>query len=264
MTTLAEATLNVGRNLKDYHQGISSSTGTTTTLIDSALDAQDGFFDGGTIWFLTGTLAGKSAVVSSWNLADHTLTFETQTAAAASGIGYAVLPGAYPKGTLVAAVNRALQELGPFITHDTSLTVDEDVDQYTLPTGVSGVLRVEEATATSAPYGYDRNFYWREAAGVLYFTPNYAPANDGNIIRLWYMAAHAELSTDAGVVNSAVHLDLLTWTALSFIYLWQLQRVWNDDPLVKEMLNNAKQEAAISRNRHPIMTMQRDPTMGAY
>ena len=84
MTTLAEATLNLGRNLKDYHQGTATSTGTTTTLIDSALDAQDGFFDGGTIWFLTGTLAGKSAVVSSWNLADRTLTFETQTAAAAS------------------------------------------------------------------------------------------------------------------------------------------------------------------------------------
>jgi len=262
--TANDCILATARLLKNYREGTSTSAGSTTTLIDSNLTYPDGYLVGGTIFFISGTLAGKSAVITAYNAETYTVGFATQTAAAASGIVYGVIPPDIPRGVLISSLNHALLELGPFITVDDTLDVDTDVEEYTLPTGVSNVLRVEEAQTDSEPYQWKRNFFWREINGELIFDPDKAPSNDGYAIRLWYAAPHGAIDADADDVTEQVSMTLLAWTTAVYALLWRLNRVGNDDQIAAEMLNNAKQEALMAKMRTPVRRMNRDPKLTGY
>ena len=61
--TANDCILATARLLKNYREGTSTSAGSTTTLIDSNLTYPGGYLVGGTIFFISGTLAGKSAEI---------------------------------------------------------------------------------------------------------------------------------------------------------------------------------------------------------
>jgi len=86
MTTLASATLELARLVTDVITGVATG-GSGTTLLDTARTEVDDYLTNGTIWFLSGNNAGKSALISDWDLATKTFTFVTPGAACAAGTG---------------------------------------------------------------------------------------------------------------------------------------------------------------------------------
>lgn len=209
--TTAEILLKIAQRLGILRHGTASTSGTTTTLVNSGALEPTGYYDGGTIWFISGDLAGKTAVITTWVLGStYTFTYPTQSAATASGNRYAVATKEYRRDMLVNALNVALAEVGPFDNFDQTLTTVLDQEIYTLPAGVDNVKRVEIATSATSPYKWEavhRN--WHEENGYLYLSDSHLPGTAGLPIRLTWTGGHTNVNADTDEISEDVNEDLL-------------------------------------------------------
>jgi len=251
--TLAEILLKTAECLKGLRYSISTDTGTQTTLIDAAMDEPDGFFDGGTIWFLSGDLAGKTAIITDWDEDTHTFTFASQSIAPGNVIKYAAFDANYRRDALIAAVNSALSALGPLptITVDATLVTVAAQEEYTLPTGVNNIKRVEIASNLTEPYGYVENTGWFESGGSLWFDLE-TPATAGYQIRLYHEEAHDRVEEDDDVIDDLLHPDMVSWNAAVIALISRTGISENSEPHTKEMLSYARQQAAILNAKHAV------------
>lgn len=237
MTTLAEATLELARKLCTVIEGVATG-GSTTTLIDTTRAEPDTYFTGGVIWFKSGNNAGKSAAVSSYSSTTDTFTFATQTGACASGNLYAASTWEYPRWLLISAINSALKTITLPQQQDISTVVVGEQEEYTLPTGVQNVDRVEILASSTDPYSGTPHYNWEEIDGTLVFDEGLAPLS-GDLIRLTYSPAHTEISSDTSEISSYIHIDYLTWEAAVYALRWRMSRTKADDPGVLQQLNEA-------------------------
>jgi hypothetical protein len=271
MPTTAAVLLEIAKALRCLSYGTATG-GSSTTLVDLSASRPTGYYDRGTIFFLSGNNAGRTAVITNWNATTHTFTFVTPGAACAIGDEYAALDPRYPRSLLVDALNRALVEIGPFATNNTSLTSLVDTVDYALPSGVYNVLRVERATATAAPYGWKIHYQWREVNGRLYFL-DHAPA-EGYLLRLWHEAPHLRAITDdmmsdvavdemayyTATVTDNAHPALLAAIAAYYVVSQRLTISGNDERL-KDFARELQVLEQMARTKYPVQRMERDPIM---
>ena len=264
MTTLAEAMLGTARACGGTYQGVATG-GSTTTLVDSANSEPDNYFLGGCIWFLSGNNAGKSAQITGWDDGTHTFTFATQSGACAAGDRYAAVSVDYPRWLLMQAVNQALQEIGEIPTNNDTVTTVAGQQEYTLPAGVARVCRLEIANASAAPYDFTIHMHWKERNGKLYITPGWEMAETGRVMRLWYNAAHAELTADADVVNGALPLELVRWKAAEYALRHRLRHT-ADNKDAAAAIADAIEQAARSQGKYLgwVQRMAPDAMMGGW
>jgi hypothetical protein len=210
MATVASLLFKIAGYLRPVYYGTTTAAGTTTTLVDTTRTESNDYFNGGTIFFLSGALAGGTAVPSDYVQATGTFTIPTQSAAPGSGAAYAVVDKKYRREALVAALNMAILQLGPWPQIDESLTVVEGQERYTLPAGVYNVVRVLIATRAASPYEWTGpHRHWRERDGYLYFDDGYLPETENMPIRLYYEAPHARVSADADDVTDEANAELV-------------------------------------------------------
>jgi len=267
MTTLQDATLALAKTITSVKEGTATG-GSGTTLVNNLAgfhDEADDYYTGGVIWFLSGLNAGKSAHINDWDLATFTFTFTTPGAACAAGDRYAVVPLDFPRWLLVQSVNEALKDLGDLPATSTALVTVADQEKYDLPAGVRNVQKVEIAYALTSPLAYYPHHNWREYNDDLLFDTDLAPEDDDYTIRLWYLAAHAELTADSGVVTPYVHVDRLRWASAVHALRWLLRKRKGDDAYLREQLNEALTNAEFEKRRHPIeIDIQRDPHLAKW
>src|SRR5574343_383396 len=167
MTTLAELTLKVARLITPDNITDGEATGgTATTLIDTNFLTQEAnYWNAGILWIRSGTHAGKVATPVTFDSTTDTLTFSSLGSAVASGVKYAVARNIYPYHVIRAGINEALEETW-VEGDDTSLTGDGETLEFTLPSGVSHVIRVHLESPTHTNYK-PVSTHWREQAGKL-------------------------------------------------------------------------------------------------
>lgn len=270
MATLFSATLDLAKILGSVMESTTTAAGTTATLVDTAMPRSappDDAYNYGTLWFISGALASKTAVITDWDQAPTpTFTFATQTAAPGSGSRYALLDRDYPRDVLRNAVNAALQTIGgvpDIYTLGTFVTVANQED-YTLPAGVYNVKKVEIATSTTSPYYYAPHYHWREIDGVIKFDTNRAPTSAGYLIRLTYVVPPAELTTDAGTISDYIHPDLLKWTAAVHALMWKQPAMGEQVAHITQKLQYAVQMERMMRARHPLPTIPKSPHLSRW
>lgn len=257
MTTLADILLKTAFALKSLRNSLATG-GSTTTLIDTNLSEPNDFFNGGTIFFLSGTLIGKTAIITDWNATTFTFTIPTQTAAVVSGVRYAIAESRYPRETMVQAINMALAELGNVLQRDETLITEEDLAEYQLPSGVSNIKRVQIATSDTEPFNWDApHHWWTEWDGLLVFTEAHIPETADMPIRLWYEEPHEAVYNDADEISSAIYPERLSWTAAWLAALNRSGLAENSEPhstFVAQLANQMR----LMQAKHPITTMPRD------
>lgn len=245
MTTLASAALDLARIVTSVREGVATG-GNATTLADTARSEPDDYFHNGahhgTIWFLSGNNSGKSAIITNWVQTTGTFTFVTPGAACAAADRYAAVAHDWPRDVLWQAVNAALRTIGAELDVDVTAVTVADQEEYTLPTGVTDIRKVEIAQETTAPYDYAVNYHWQQVDGKLRFDTDYAPATAGLKIRITHQPAVTELTSDTGAIGSGIHPDLLKWTAAVHLLRWALQRK-PDNGSLAQMLNEAVTQA---------------------
>lgn len=260
MTTLYNATLELSKILQNTPAGTATG-GSTTTLLDTARRETADYFDQGTIWFVSGNNAGISAVIQAWS--GYTFTFAAQSLACAAGNRYCVAPSEYPMWLLIQKINEVYRKLQE-TSENTALITVEDQQEYTLPSGVYNVRRVEIATQTSAPYYWQRHYNWIERDGKLVFDDDLAPAEDGYTIRLQYQVPPSELTSDSGAISNTINIDRLIWNAAVECIRWHIGKVGSDQKeelrRLQEMLGNAM----LMTSRWPIESMNKDPHLATW
>jgi hypothetical protein len=265
MTTLASATLELARKITDVVTS-TATEGSATTLLDTARTEVDDYFTGGTIWFLSGNNAGKSAKISDWDLATKTFTFVTPGAACAAADRYAVIPVDYPRHILIDAINTALAEIGPLHTRNTALVTVKDQYEYTLPAGVYNILRVEIQYTTDTDSDFVPNYNWEEmhSEGKLKFDTGYAPDVDDLVIRLTYqLTQHTELTSDTGAIANQLPLERIVWPAAVHALRWRAGVTHDDEGWITRRLNEALAQAERVRSI-PIPRMHKDTHMSRW
>lgn len=258
MTTLAQLTLDVASYLARPYRGAATG-GSTTTVVDSALNEPDDYFTGGTIWLLSGNNAGKSAAITTWNNTTKTFTFAAMTLTNAAGNRYAAANLDYPRWLLIDAVNQALRAIGDLPKYDTSLTTVADQEAYTIPSGIGVPYMLEIAVYTAAPYVYVPHYNWRVRDGKIVFAPGAQPDESGYSMRITYRAPHAELVSDTDALDQLVHPERVKWHAIAYALRWMLSKRGPDDRIVTHLLAEAAAKAAEADVKYPIVKAQLQP-----
>jgi hypothetical protein len=250
MTTLASAILELAKILGYVRQSTTTAAGTATTLVDSARDEPNDFWNKGTLWVLSGAHAGKTRRISDWALSGTTLTHDTLTTAAGSGVSYALADLTYPRDVLIDAVQRALRSMGDLPDYDTSLTTVAEQVRYQLPAGVYNVREVSWGDSEVDPIHYPLSYAWREIDGYIEFDAGRQPMVSGRTLRLTYMAPHAAVSADTDTISDYVHVERLIWEAAVHARRWKFQRTGKKADA--DLLNEALAQAAVMAGRHPV------------
>ncbi len=262
--TLASVTLALSRLVQNTISSTATG-GSATTLVDTTRSEPSDHFNQGTLWPLSGTHSGKSVVITDYDATTYTFTFPTLTTAIASGVLYAAGTADYPKASLIEAINMALYEIGPLPSIDVSLTTVEDQEDYTLPTGVYNIKKVELALNSTIPYGYVEHFGWHEIDGKIRFLPGRAPADTGYKLRLTYALNDVtDLSADTDIISDYIHRDVLIWMAAVHAHRRRIQRSKGDEPTVTILMNEAIARAEQIKRLHPIPKVSRSPILAGY
>lgn len=250
MATLIEAALRVAKRVNSEVYYGTATGGSTTTLVDSLNAEQAGFYDNGIMWLLTGSNPGEWVDILSFG--NGTFTFKSAVSPTiAAGDKYAVMPDDWARKDLRSAINEACKNVSKIYTSDATLVVVANQEEYTLPTGVSDVRRVEVAENPTSPYGYLVNAGWRERSGKLEFYGNYIPDQAaGNKIRVWYAAEHPDLDDTTTLYWD---IDDIQWSAVLYMLQQNYIKKGNDDSWVKDLLEKAESEndKAMRRLKRP-------------
>lgn len=229
--------------------------GSLTTLVDSKRFELDDHFNEGTIFFITGNEANKSAIIT-----DYTLSTKTFQFAAPGGAGilatdqYAAAIKDFPRYVLMQKVNDALREMR-IPEQDATLTTVAGQYAYTLPAGVYNVKIVETSEETTAPDAETQwipNLSWDEFEGKLIFKGRYVPVTTGYYIRLTYMARPDLLDADADTISEHVNFDRLLWSSAVNCLRWRLVVMAGDEPERLRFLNEALVNAVSMMSKYPI------------
>lgn len=252
------ALLDLARLVGEKFAGTATG-GSTTQLVDTNLKSTaDGFFNNGTLFIASGTNNLETTIpVTAYTNSSRTFTFAALGSAINAGQRYEVTRLQYQRADLLEAVNQALQEIGTVTQKNDTLMSIASTEEYTLPTGVVNVVRVEVAANSSAPYGWAANSRWIERGGSLIFDTGKSPSTASRMIRLWYNATPAPVLNDSDVISDYVPRERLAWTAAYYATLGRTLQVGKDDPNLKNMaaLFAARlQEMAV---RYPIRNMVR-------
>jgi hypothetical protein len=262
MTTLGEVLFRTARRLAPLYYGQATTGGSATELPDTRRAESADFFNGGTLFFLTGAAAGRSTTVTDFGTGVIYFTgFDVGEAGfvPAQHDAYAVMQKKYNRSFLIAAVNAALADLGPFVETDQALTTVADQEAYTLPAGVSNVLRVEIATSAVAPYDFEAPYrYWREQDGVLYFHESHLPAAADMPVRLHYLENHPWLDDDTDTIHPDVDAELLAVSAALEAARQRVQLAGSSDPEPAQVMQLLAPMAAALRTQRPVRRMARD------
>lgn len=253
----AEAFLRLARIITNVAEGTATG-GSTTTLVDTARWEPDDYFTTGTIWFLSGTQVGKSAVVTGWNGTTKTFSFLTPGGAIVAGVLYAVAPRDFPRYILQQGINAALNQIGSPIEINEALLTVSGQERYTLPTGVQNIQRVQVNTRASEPYYPMVHQQWEELEGKLVFYAD-PPQSTDYVIRLFYTPWLDAQPVDADSDTVAVEVapERLAWQAAVHCLRWKVQRVKDDDPSWTRLLNEALAQAAAWEQREPLIGRRR-------
>lgn len=265
MTTLADVMLDVAEILGGVRTGTATG-GSTVTLVDTNRIEASEYWKNGTLFLLSGTYSGVASRISAYS--ENIITVpSTVGGAIVAGVLYAVSPPRYPFDVMQTALQRAIDEIGESVIIDATLTVTASTHSYTLPAGVSNVLKVEVATSSASPYQYQPNYFWTENGGTLYFEPSKAPSTADMKIRIWYRGAHAALSTYSTIISPNVNQEWLKWAAVVNVYRDEISQRGKDDPVVIELLNMAMAKERELRDRrrsyHNYITGS-DPKLASY
>lgn len=235
----------------DVLEGVVES-GTATSLTDTVnLVQNDGYFGGGTLWFLSGANGGKIKIVSAHKF--NILNWTGNLTAPSAGDRFAVCRRLLPYRQIRQAINAAFEVPGSYIKKENATIVANGSTSYTLPAGVANIREVWLVPSSGSPRP---DYHHQERGGKIWF--NYAPS--GVTLSLLYRAQHDELVADTDAINSEINLEWLKWKAIEIGLRWQFRELRNDPQLnTAVFLNEARENLKTLR---PRLTVDIDANLG--
>lgn len=198
---------------------------------------------------------GKFGLISSYVDSTGLYTFTpTMTDAIAAGDRIGIAGPRYPYQLVIDEINRALQTIGPFESvPDISTTTADGQTEYTLPSGVVYVNRIEiQSNDDSNDYQWqDIGTSWRvekTASGNLLVFDEEPLA--GQLLKIWYKGAHVAVAEYNDEIAADVHPEYLVLQASVYLLNYQVSRTAAQDKAILQQFNDVKQELDRARLEH--------------
>lgn len=256
MTTLFDVMLETARlsgilrSGSGTYGGVDGTTGYKYFTDTTRLEKEE-FFTGGTLFFKTSKLFAK---ILKFEQTTGKISFLTSTAITADEPYSVTNTDPY---ALIEAVNSALTHMGTYTKVDETLSSDTTSTEYTLPSGVSNLVRVEYSVDDS----FSPQLSWREIDGKLY---TYTPFKEAGTIRLYYNTLHPYVEDADDVISDAYNYNRLAWTAAYMFQFHRLQLTGNYSEKESSMLSLAQREAEKLARAFPVHHLERDPILGRF
>lgn len=244
-----------------------TSAGGSTKAVDSNRTELKDYWAGGTIIFnaspSTTPYAGLSRpIISSSGTSGDIAWTDTIGYTAASGVSYSVIEPDWPRDKLYDFINMGLRDMGTVPQYNSTMSTVANQEEYTLPTGVSNVKRVEIATSSTTAFYYTPNFSWIETTeGKLRFLTGCEPAESDYKIRVTYVAPHVKITTDSNTISDYVPIDRLVWEAAVHAWRWKLQTTKGEDNYAATMMSEAILTRDSKRKQWPVQGTTYDPLL---
>jgi hypothetical protein len=256
MTTLFDVMLETARLSGILRSGSGTYGGVDTVtgykyMTDTTRLEKDEYFTGGTLFFKTTKLFTK---IMKYTQTSGRLYFGSTVAVTANQPYSATNTDPY---ALIEAVNSALTHMGTHTKVDETLSSDTTSTEYTLPTGVSNLVRVEYSVGDS----YNPQLSWREIEGKLY---TYSPFKEAGTVRLYYNTLHPYVEDADDVISDAYNYNRLAWTATYMFQFHRLQLTGNYSEKETSLLSLAQREAEKLARAFPVHHLERDPILGRF
>ena len=262
MSTLFDALLETAQLCGIMRSGLTTAEGSVTTLVDTTAYENDDYFNNGTLFIRSGTFTNTTKRITDYMQRSGVITFTPAcTDVVPASVYYSVTNAR--REALTQAINQALLFMGEYTLLDETPTVTDNATEYTLPSGVSNVKRIEVYTSSSSPYGFNPITTWREMGGKIYL-PSELSHNSGNVIRLYYNKFHDAVNEDSDTISDHFNLKRLAWTATYMFHLNRMQYSGNSDERENILLANAQQQAQRLANAFPVQHIERDPILARW
>lgn len=256
MTTLFDVMLETARlsgilrSGSGTYGGVDGTTGYKYFTDTTRLEKEESF-TGGTLFFKTSKLFAK---ILKFEQTTGKISFLASTAITADEPYSVTNTDPY---ALIEAVNSALTHMGTYTKVDETLSSDTTSTEYTLPTGVSNLVRVEYSVDDS----YSPQLSWREIEGKLY---TYTPFKTAGTIRLYYNTLHPYVEDADDVISDAYNYNRLAWTATYMFQFQRLQLTGNYSEKETSLMSLAQREAEKLARAFPVHHLERDPILGRF
>jgi hypothetical protein len=255
MTTVAEMMLETARFVSGVEVSEGTATaGATTYLTDTNNLIEPGaFWNNGTLFLKTCTETTLSGtVVSVKTFAENKLTFGTLSKTITAGDTYAVVHSEYSRTELLNAVLGVLRSVDAEMFNEAT-TVVSGQEEYSLPTGVKGLRRVQVKDSDGEIV---INQHWHEMNSKLVFPSKYAPTE--GTLQLIYCTPQGTLA-ETGTIHTSYDYESVKWGAIVNILRMRLYKMGKDDPLILDKLNEAKanQQQSVTHARRYLNTDMR-------
>jgi hypothetical protein len=256
MTTLFDVMLETARLSGILRSGSGTYGGADPVtgykyMTDTTRLEKEEYFTGGTLFFKTTKLFTK---IMKYTQTSGRLYFGSTVAVTANQPYSATNTDPY---ALIEAVNSALTHMGTHTKVDETLSSDTTSTEYTLPTGVSNLVRVEYSVGDS----YNPQLSWREIEGKLY---TYSPFKEAGTVRLYYNTLHPYVEDADDVISDAYNYNRLAWTATYMFQFHRLQLTGNYSEKETSLLSLAQREAEKLARAFPVHHLERDPILGRF
>ena len=238
--------------------------GSTTTIIDTELAevaTHELDFKNGTAFITDGgdvAPEGEMSKITSYDHDGGVVTLDaTLTSAVASTDKYALADGRFSIEHVIAAVNRALVDMGDIYQMDTSLSTSSTLTRYTLPSGISeGNLsqvwfRNSSVTDREEPVGPIQHRVTPDGELILRTAP--AP---GRVIELHWNGPHISVSAFSDTIDPAIKLARIVTEATYILINRRLRQTDGEDRQLMRDWNAARSDRDDARHKFPVRKIQ--------
>ena len=269
---LFDLTYELASELGIVYESTVTSSSATIAVTDNVMRTEvDDYWNQGTFWLTYDAGAagaapeGEYRVVSDFDNSSNTITLAAVLSAqAAASDRYAIAHKVYPLGDLILAVNRAIRDVGPIPTVDTT-TIDTATAQteYDLPIGANTDLRevwleMNIADADDNQWYKVRNWYvQRTATGtadLLVFGEQPPYPRD---VKLVYMLPHKKLVLNTDNLNESVHYERVVYKAAVNAMKHYQMKTHEESGWFEKALTDAQSRSAQADLMYPIRSPKR-------
>lgn len=220
--TLFDATLQTARVLGITKSWKASTNGSTTTLVDTVgRKENDDHWNEGTIWIVydaggeSAAPEGEFSIITDFDNATSTITFQALTAATAASDRYAVAQARVSLQMMIEAVNNVLMGVWVPTWDTTSLDTASNQTEYSIPAACQrgGLMAVYFQTNTGDEddnqWQKINNWWVKEGAKGAQDTLVLPQLTASRDLGLLYKARHPEVYTASATINEAIDLEAL-------------------------------------------------------